>query len=155
MNQFRLDTNHTISAQYHCDTHTVKMPTEVVQQLCDGLHVFGYTKEALPWMDERSHSNHPATIWTRASYANWQSTLAYGFAVAREYQYRYGDKKGKVHKAIPKLQAIRALDVTEHFGHFAPTPFPLCMPPECRIGGVGRVVSPVLRPRKVVHSALP
>ena len=139
MNQFRLDDDLTLAAQYHCDKHVVKMPTETVQMLADCLRKLDVEVPSgyIDWdfISKSTNPNHPVTRWARESYSNWHSTIAYGLAVAREYQFRYGDKKGVEHKALSKLRYIRSLDVSGYFTRFEPTPFPLCMPEECKIPG--------------------
>jgi hypothetical protein len=115
MNIFILDKNPTRSAQYYVDKHVVKMPLETAQMACTVLHKIldvqlkrSYTenhtkyytklKEAIPY--KPTHEKHPCTIWAGESYANYLKLLDIGYAICREYEYRYG----RVHKCFEVLR---------------------------------------------------
>lgn len=135
MNQFRVHECPIISAEMNCDQHVNKIPTEVFQQLSDCLRLWGVTEADVPYLDKKHNPNHTVTRWVRESSSNWTSSLVHGLALAKEYQRRFGDRKGKTHKSLLKLRSLRSLDVTEFYDHHDPTPFPLCMDPCFRIDG--------------------
>jgi hypothetical protein len=146
MNIFRLDNDPVLAAQYQCDKHVVKMIVESAQMLStvhrmlDGVR--GTKPDGKPanqWhfvADDREdalyrccHMNHPSTVWTRESKANYEWHYAHFIALCDEYTYRYG----KVHKTDGLLRKVlntppvNIPDVLE-------TPFKLAMNsnPECQ-----------------------
>jgi hypothetical protein len=88
MNIFVLDSNPITSAIHHCDKHIVKMPLEVAQMMCAL-----FPKGDAPY--KRTHYNHPCTVWSRQTPANYQWLYNYGVALCQEYTSRYG----KQHKS--------------------------------------------------------
>lgn len=86
MNIFLLDYDLQLCAQYHCDKHIVKMPTETAQLLSSAY--YSTSEEHLaPY--KRSHYNNPLAIWCRSSIENWMWLSNFGIALYDEYQYRY------------------------------------------------------------------
>ncbi len=90
MNIFVLDSNPKKCAQYHSNSHVVKMVLETAQLLC-GVH----------WMTEGgqyeipyklSHKNHPCSIWARESLSNYLYLCELGLELCKEYTYRYGKR---------------------------------------------------------------
>lgn len=150
MNIFYLDEDIDKCAEYHVDSHVVKMPTEGAQMLTTAIwvdHFLGFvpralTKEELsvintekaaqPSIEERTftrflpaHINHPCTIWARSSSANYEWLFAYVDALNCEWQYRYRhDHNHKSFAACMRLPSPRNLVGNEL------TPRPLCMPDE-------------------------
>jgi hypothetical protein len=49
-----------------------------------------------------THKNHPSSIWTRASKANYEWLCSLGIELCKEYTYRYG----KIHKCQPYIQDL-------------------------------------------------
>ncbi len=82
MNIFVLDKNPIKAAKQLCDQHVVKMPLESAQMLCAA-----FPKNKAPY--KRTHYNHPCTIWTRTSKANYNWLIKHGLALCDEYKYRY------------------------------------------------------------------
>ena len=102
MNLFACDQHPVRAAQCLPDKHVVKMCIENAQMLAVALgpqHGLGWgsirKKDGFPY-SERSHFNHPSTVWVRSSYANLAWTIVHGLALCSEYTYRYG----KTHAAI-------------------------------------------------------
>lgn len=111
MNLFILSEDPVIAAQEQCDKHVVKMIVESAQMLStthrmlDGKLYHELSKNnrkvkryRLP--DDREdvlykavHFNHPCTVWTRESVANYEWHYKHFVALCDEYKYRYG----KVH----------------------------------------------------------
>lgn len=92
MNIFVLSEDPFEAAQMQCDKHVVKMILESGQMLC-AAHPEGHA----PW--KRTHYNHPCTVWTRSSKANYEWLAAHGLELCAEYTRRYG----KRHKAEDTL----------------------------------------------------
>ena len=148
MNIFYLHENPKICAQYHVDKHCVKMIVETCQLLSsahrylDGHEIVGQTRtgrKAKRWVlpDYRetqlyhaTHINHPSTVWTRESKANYQWHYKHFIALCDEYTYRYG----KVHSTDTKLRiALQQIPTNIPEKHM--TPFKLAMGsnPECML----------------------
>jgi len=150
MNIFYLSHDPIECAQYHVDSHCIKMILEYSQLLStahrvlDGQEVTVKSKTGrnvkryvLP--DEResilysaTHINHPSAVWCRQSDSNyiWLSKLLQ--ACCKEYTYRYG----KVHKC-EESGLVKALfwNLPKNIpnGNFTgPTP---AMPDECKVAG--------------------
>lgn len=120
MNIFVLDLDHTLCAQYHVDKHVVKMILETTQLLNTAIS-FLSPQHPIPYRP--THCNHPATIWTRASRANFDWLQKLGLALFEEYQFRYGKS---THKCFCHLQSFQAKDFS--FPREDLTPFAQCMP---------------------------
>ena len=86
MNIFFLDFNIEKCAQYHCDSHIVKMPLETAQLLCSVHHVLS-SKIDIPY--KLSHQNHPCAIWARTSLGNYKFLCRLGIHLCIEYTHRY------------------------------------------------------------------
>jgi hypothetical protein len=126
MNIFVLDLDPKKCAQYHLNSHVVKMVLETSQILC-GVH----------WMSEGgqydipyklSHKNHPCSIWARECIENYKWLCELGIELCKEYTLRYG-KRHKSEDVIdwcisnpPKIRINGKM-----------TPFALAMPDECKV----------------------
>jgi hypothetical protein len=145
MNIFVLDKSPKISARYHCDKHTVKMIVESAQMLSTTHRMLDGVMERRPsksgsmiqyfkLSDSREntlykacHFNHPSTIWTRQSKANydWHYTL---FAeLCKEYTHRYG----RTHMTESKLIDVLA-KAPDNIPDGELTAFPQAMPEDCK-----------------------
>lgn len=107
MNIFYLTHDPKLCAQYHCDSHVVKMVLEYSQllsaahRILDGEQRIKYnnrgrasTQYILP--DERdeklygvTHENHPSTIWARSKSGNYNWLHSLLVETCLEYEYRY------------------------------------------------------------------
>lgn len=88
MNIFILDTNIQKCAEYHCDKHIVKMPTESCQMISTALRIM--IKENHPnFLYKSTHINHPCNIWARGNWNNLYYLLRLANCLYWEYQYRY------------------------------------------------------------------
>ena len=76
MNIFVLDKNPTKAANMLCDKHVVKMIVETAQMLCTTAHVNGHL--SVPY--KATHKNHPCTLWSNESSANWDWLVEHGEA---------------------------------------------------------------------------
>lgn len=145
MNIFALDEDPYVAAKWHCDKHVPKMIVESAQMLStahrmldgvsetrlskSGKRVVKYWNHPLDNVLYKAvHMNHPCTIWTRETSANYEWHFQLFVALCREFRKRYG----KMHLTQQKL-----MDVLSHRPHtikHAPrTPFPLAMKsePQC------------------------
>lgn len=128
MNVFVLDMDLLKCAEYHTDKHVVKMITETVQLLSSAYYSTN-EEEVAPY--KISHYNHPWARWARTTVSNrwWLSCL--GIALYGEYKYRYGDKH---HRGGDLIIYMRQFPPALSEGGL--TQMPMCMPEECKIGGV-------------------
>lgn len=151
MNIFVLDKTPEFSAKYHCDKHVLKMILESGQMLCTshwtlGLQDLGkclsdfkrvrdakhYALEKMssklipPW--SMTHTRHPCTVWTSASFENYEWHTKLMRSLLDEYTRRYG-KSHKAEQTYAWLSKgppgnIPVLGLTEH---------PQCMPEDCKV----------------------
>jgi hypothetical protein len=102
MNLFILDEDVVLSAQYHCDKHIVKMPTETAQMISFVYHDKEFWNEEIPdfiMQFSKTHYKHPCSIWIRESLSNFIYACKLGIELYKEYQYRY-NKPDKHKRAI-------------------------------------------------------
>jgi len=108
MNVFVLDTNPVLAAKMHCDKHVPKMIVESAQMLStahrmlDGTMIKQASKSGKTTVkyyklnDKREdilykavHMNHPCTVWTRESIANYDWHYRLFVALCRQFRIRY------------------------------------------------------------------
>lgn len=154
MNIFVLDKNPVIAAQLQCDKHVVKMIVESAQMLSTAHRLLDGTMEetkkyvagSIParWRKGKQwrlanaekdlkfykavHMNHPCTVWTMESVANYEWHHQHFEALCNEYTYRYG----KIHNS-EKLLLEDLIDPPENIPDVPMTQFKLAMKstPEC------------------------
>ena len=146
MNIFILDNDPVTAAQMQCDKHVTKMIVESAQMLSTVHRMLDGTMERRPsksgamlqyWKlhDDREdivykacHFNHPSTIWTRESKANYDWHYKHFIGLCDEYTYRYG----KVHSTDTKLRK-HLVHSPNNIPMKGMTPFKLAMGsnPEC------------------------
>lgn len=146
MNIFILNNDPVLAAQEQCDKHVVKMIVESAQMLSTVHRMLDGTMERRPsksgamlqyWKlhDDREdivykacHFNHPSTIWTRESKANYDWHYKHFIGLCDEYTYRYG----KVHSTDTKLRK-HLVNSPNNIPMKGMTPFKLAMGsnPEC------------------------
>jgi hypothetical protein len=98
MNIFFLDENPKLNAQYHNNSHCIKMILETAQLLCSVHHSTDQPTDQVPY--KLSHKNHPCAIWARESLSNYLYLCELGLELGKEYTYRYG----KRHKSIDVIE---------------------------------------------------
>lgn len=150
MNIFYLDKNPKLAAEYHCDTHVVKMILESAQLLSVAHRVLDgtpYTRVSptgrklkdwlLPdWREEllykATHYNHPCAIWVRQGKDNyyWLESLLQN--LYNEYSKRYK----KVHLTQIKLDEALCLcpDNIPNIS-FTDPPQAMDLYPQCKVPG--------------------
>lgn len=108
MNIFVLDNDAATSARMMCDKHVIKMILESCQLLSTAHHVLDGEELTVVSQKRKYKSyictkknickatmiNHPCTIWTRQTRANYLWLWRHAYALCKEYTRRYG----KVHK---------------------------------------------------------
>lgn len=119
MNIFILSRDPREAAVQQCDQHVVKMTLESAQQLCGA-----FEPGDAPY--KRTHWNHPCTVWTRQSEANFDWHVEHAIELAREYSRRYA----KVHKSYGVIKWCRKNKGLLSFPKRGLTPFALAMPDE-------------------------
>lgn len=107
MNIFVLDADPAVAATMLCDQHVGKMLLEACQLLCNAYREpRGETREH--WLDaapttrarlgllpyKHTHVNHPCSVWTRETNADWMWLWRYASAAAREYRHRFDEHHG-------------------------------------------------------------
>jgi len=115
MNIFVLDTDAATSARMMCDKHVVKMIVESCQLLSTAHHVLDGDELSVVSKKRKYKSyictkknickatmiNHPCTIWTRETRANYLWLWRHAYALCKEYTRRYG----KTHKMESMLMS--------------------------------------------------
>ena len=131
MNIFKLHESPILSAQFQCDKHVVKMPLESAQMLCTAHRILD-GDDADPSLYKIAHKNHPCTLWTMESIANYHWHYNHWVALCKEYTYRYG----KEHLSFTKFSEILKVQ-PRNIPIGILTPFRLAMGsnPECMFDG--------------------
>lgn len=155
MNLFILDEDVEKCAEYHVDSHVVKMVTESTQLLTNAVWVdkfLGFVPRALtkeehnvirreraaqPPIEERTftrflptHLNHPCSIWVRTSLDNFFWTFRYCEALNDEYRFRY--RRDVNHKSF---DAALTLPDPYNLPQRGITKRPVCMPDDYKTEG--------------------
>jgi len=146
MNLFYLHSDPILAAQMQCDKHIVKMIVESGQMLSTCHRLLDGTEDMRPsstgktvrkyWElpDDREDilykacfMNHPCTVWTRESSANYEWHYEHWVALLDEYTFRYG----KHHKAEEMRDILGYLP--DNIPHGPETPVALAMgnEPQC------------------------
>lgn len=86
MNIFVLDHDPVLAAQYHADTHVVKMVLESAQLLSTVHHLCGTW---CPHMYRATHQRHPCTLWLMESQGNYTWCWHLLNSLCAEYTHRY------------------------------------------------------------------
>lgn len=122
MNLFVIDKDPVIAAQQQCDKHVVKMIVESGQMLSTVHRMLDGELTRRPSQSGRTqvqyyvhpdsmlesklykavHMNHPCTVWTRESSANYEWHYQHFVALCDEYTYRYE----KIHKTDTVLRNV-------------------------------------------------
>ena len=124
MNIFVTDQNPKICAMSLCDKHAVKMILESGQMLSTAHRLCNGSTDVY----KTAYQNHPCTIWTRQTDANYMWHLELFVHMCAEYQYRYK----KIHTTYSKL-INQLLTIPSGIPNGELTPFPCCMPDEYKI----------------------
>lgn len=148
MNLFILDKDPVIAAEQQCNKHVVKMALESGQMLSTAHRMLDGSLIRRPSKSGRTqvkyyvhpnpllesilykavHFNHPCTVWTRESSANYEWHYQHFIALCDEYTYRYE----RVHRTDAILRNTLKYPPRK-IPHGSMTPFKLAMKsnPEC------------------------
>ena len=130
MNIFYIDEDPKEAAEMLCDKHVVKMILESAQMLCTAHRVLdGDTHADLIGLYKSTHKNHPCSVWTRSSIANYMWLYSHMLALMTEYTYRY-NKHHATERLIELLKKPPIVLVETEYKKFAPPP--QCMPDHCK-----------------------
>lgn len=124
MNIFVLDETPKKCAEYHNNSHCIKMILESCQLLCSVHWLLG--NEA-PY--KLTHKNHPCSIWTRECIENYNWLCDLGLELCKEYTHRYG----KRHKSQDIIEWCLINQPNLPMNNDI-TPFALAMPDDCKVG---------------------
>ena len=105
------------------------MPVESVQMLVSVLMRYNIPHNVLTksgTVHKGGYHNHPCTVWTGDTRANFEWLLAHGYALCDEYQLRYG----REHACKAQLDAIEKYSILIPYGEL--TPPALAMPDELK-----------------------
>lgn len=129
MNIFVLDYNPKKCAEYHVNSHVVKMVLETAQLLCGVHHTTDSQYTDIPY--KLSHKNHPCSIWARECIENYVWLCDLGLELCKEYTYRYG----KRHKSQDVIEwcLMNTPNLPDN-GNI--TQFALAMPDEYKVSDV-------------------
>lgn len=123
MNLFILDSDAEKAARQYVDSHCVKMPLEIAQQLCS---VYWNQNIKAPY--KLSHKNHPCSIFTRASCLNFEWVIRHGKVLCDEYTSRYKRRHAS-------QDVIEWCDKNSHdlvFDKFKQTDFAIAIAPDMK-----------------------
>lgn len=128
MNIFALHIEPKVAAEYHCDSHVVKMIVESCQMLSTAHRVCGSDKAQLSEIGAMKafNENHPCNRWVIASASNYEWLSRLAFWLCEEYTYRYG-KRHANQSTIEYLMAFKP-----NIEDFGLQPFALAMPDEIK-----------------------
>lgn len=104
MNLFLLNKDVELNAKQHCNTHTIKMPSELCQMLSTVMEL-----HKLPAPMKSTHAHHPCTLWVGKSKQNFEYTIKLCKALCKEYTHRYL----KTHKVEEYLKSIIIPDLPD------------------------------------------
>lgn len=137
MNIFVLDNDAVESARMMCDKHVIKMILESCQLLSTAHHVLDGDELLVNTGKRKFKSyictkknickatmvNHPCTIWTRQTRANYIWLWRHAYALCKEYTHRYG----KVH-AMEQMLVDELYDPPVNISKEKMTAFAQAMP---------------------------
>lgn len=129
MNIFYLHPNPRVCAEYHCDSHVVKMILEYAQLLSTAHHLL--SDKPHPDLYKKTHVNHPCGVWVRKSSQHYQWLYKLFVECCDEYTRRYG----KVHKTERVLREILSI-LPDHIKDLGFVDPPQCMPEQYRTKNV-------------------
>lgn len=123
MNIFRTSDCPVKSAQDHCDIHCRKLLVEVLQLLSTAHVEIDGNQIAY----KATHHNHPSSIWSRESKANYRWLWNHAKALSDEYTFR----TGKIHASAQHLDILK--DAPKGITLEHETDFRCAMPDEFKV----------------------
>lgn len=110
MNVFFLDSDPSVCAHEHVDSHCIKMILESGQIMATAHHLAG--GEPPPGTFKPTHVHHPCCKWAASSIQNYQWLGELGMHLCREYTERYGRVHARQDTIVllaatpPRIQSI-------------------------------------------------
>jgi hypothetical protein len=92
MNLFFFHTNIRNNARMYCDSHLIKIITEIAQMLCSAMQHWEYdagSHKDAPKLYKMNHKHHPMTLWVSSHIGNFDYTCKMGLALCEEYTKHY------------------------------------------------------------------
>jgi hypothetical protein len=126
MNLFILDESPRLAAQYHVNSHVVKMVTEAAQLLSTAHVVLDGQQVAM----KMTNISHPCASWVSKSTSNYDWCYWYYLSLAQEYTYRYG----KNHASFDSYYSA-LVRPPSNIKKGELTPFALAMPDQYKVPG--------------------
>jgi hypothetical protein len=125
VNIFVLDLDPKLCAQYHCDSHVVKMPIELAQLLstCYRQHKTNLTKREREDLYRPGWQHHPCAVWLREARENYEWTYELYLELLNEFSHRFKSTHGAIRPAYCLRSPPPAL-----VSKGSMTPFALAMP---------------------------
>lgn len=123
-----------IFASHHCPIQSAhNLPNvllnKMVVESCQILSTVHHTLDGIQVGYKPTHSQHPSTVWTRSTSANYQWLYAHFKALCEEYTFR----TGKIHKSSELLNVLGKLPTNIKKAELEP--FAMAMPdPHKRLG---------------------
>ena len=108
MNIFVLDENIEKCAEYHVDSHVIKMILESAQMLSTAVRSTGVDAGY-----KSTHENHPCNKWVRESLQNWLWLKDLAYALQDEWHYRYNHPVTKWHKSAKLISELPVPDLPD------------------------------------------
>ena len=105
MNIFALDDDPDVAATLHCDKHVIKMILESAQMLSTAVYERDAALHDVLEAYKPTHTNHPCSVWVRASKQNFLWLCDLGRALSREHEARYTPKRP--HKSAAVIARLR------------------------------------------------
>ena len=130
MNIFVLDTDPVKNAEYHNDTHTVKMILESAQLLMSSYHITGSHAQGDDKLYKLTHKNHPCTKWVNESILNWDWLLQLTFELNTQWKTRFNHNRD--HLSVDKLNYIISRYGLPKLDCCGQTPFVQVMPDDIK-----------------------
>jgi hypothetical protein len=146
MNIFVLSTNPIEAAQMQCDKHANKMVVESAQMLSTAHRMLDGRLEKRPsksgkrmvdyWVHptletvlyKAVHHNHPCTVWSMKTRANYQWHYEHFVALCDEFTYRY-EKKHLTDRLLREVLREPPVNISD--GPLTPQPLAMKSNPEC------------------------
>lgn len=136
MNIFAISYSPVESAQWQHDKHVVKMLLETAQMLSTNAILVPEWREKcedITTLYKPAYVNHPCTIWARTTLGNFRWLVEHGYALWREYDYRFGGMHKSFSHVIQPLYHRCYNDFD--YGSTDMTPFAVAMPDQYKVPG--------------------
>ncbi len=141
MNIFCTNVDPVISAQELCDQHCrskMQIESAILLQHCFSNETLKFappTKKGTPRKSGKGYYNHPCSVWTRESKANFQWLVEHALEMFNERNHRWPDSTEHFTKTFIQWCKENA-DKTQHCKGTKLTPFAVAINPESKCKSV-------------------